>query len=173
MDRKISFFFNQLNQSIFKRFKIIVTRRKISRIMTKRNLSSTYTSPGLKFIMRRASSHVPYILNRYKWNYTYLLVDLLNHIIIGFRADIQKNAELVFDSFATVHAYLNQIQLFHTDSSGEFDNHIFNMVLNTCYISRSLSLKGCPYDNAVAEATFKIFKSKFVYSRNLGSLTKL
>uniref|UniRef100_UPI0013E8AAD7 IS3 family transposase n=1 Tax=Longirhabdus pacifica TaxID=2305227 RepID=UPI0013E8AAD7 len=30
------------------------------------------------------------------------------------------------------------------------------------HIKRSLSAKGCPYDNAVAEATYKIFKTEFV-----------
>ena len=45
--------------------------------------------------------------------------------------------------------------------------------MSTFQISRSLSLKGCPYDNAVAESTFKIFKSEFVYGRNFESLAKL
>jgi transposase InsO family protein len=34
-------------------------------------------------------------------------------------------------------------------------------------------MKGCPYDNAVAEATFKIFKTEFVYGRNFDSLAQL
>ena len=33
--------------------------------------------------------------------------------------------------------------------------------LETFTIQRSLSMKGCPYDNAVAEATFKVFKTEF------------
>jgi putative transposase len=34
-------------------------------------------------------------------------------------------------------------------------------------------MKGCPYDNAVAEATFKIFKIEFVYGRNFDSVCHL
>jgi len=34
-------------------------------------------------------------------------------------------------------------------------------------------MKGCPYDNAVAEATFKIFKTEFVYDRNFDNLVQL
>ena len=34
-------------------------------------------------------------------------------------------------------------------------------------------MKGCPYDNAVAEATFKIFKTEFVAGRNFDSLLHL
>ena len=33
---------------------------------------------------------------------------------------------------------------------------------NTFNIQRSLNKKGCPYDNAVAEATFKSIKTKFI-----------
>ncbi|WP_341284958.1 IS3 family transposase [Priestia megaterium] len=42
-------------------------------------------------------------------------------------------------------------------------------------IGQSLSMKGCPYDNAVAEATFKSIKTGFVKGRhftNLEGLTK-
>ena len=34
-------------------------------------------------------------------------------------------------------------------------------------------MKGCPYDNAVAEATFKIFKTEFVQGKNFESLCQL
>lgn len=34
-------------------------------------------------------------------------------------------------------------------------------------------MKGCPYDNAVAEATFKIIKTEFVKGRSFDSLEDL
>ncbi len=40
-------------------------------------------------------------------------------------------------------------------------------------ITRSLSHKGCPYNNAVAEATYKIFKTEFVMNRSFESLNQL
>ena len=39
--------------------------------------------------------------------------------------------------------------------------------------SSSLSQKGCPYDNAVAEATFKIIKIEFVWNETFSSLEEL
>lgn len=33
--------------------------------------------------------------------------------------------------------------------------------------------KGCPYDNAVAEATYKIFKTEFAYNRRFESFEEL
>ena len=34
-------------------------------------------------------------------------------------------------------------------------------------------MKGCPYDNAVAEATFKVVKTEFVYNERFESLEEL
>lgn len=174
---------------------IILSRRKISRIMKSRNLYSAYSVSKFKVHKGKTNeSEVPNKLNRqfnehpeyaavvsdltyvrvnYKWNYICLLVDLFNREVIGYSAGVHKNAELVFDAFATVHTDLNRIQVFHTDRGSEFKNQIIDEVLSTFHISRSLSLKGCPYDNAVAESTFKIFKSEFVYGRNFESLAKL
>ena len=40
-------------------------------------------------------------------------------------------------------------------------------------IKRSFSAKGCPYDNAVAEATYKSFKIEFVYQMTFLSFEQL
>ena len=46
-------------------------------------------------------------------------------------------------------------------------------LLKTFGIGRSLSMKGCPYDNAVAEATYKIIKTEFVNQTTFQSLRHL
>ena len=50
---------------------------------------------------------------------------------------------------------------------------VINEVLDTFHIQRSLSLTDCPYDNAVAESTFRLFKTEFVQGRNFESLERL
>ena len=40
-------------------------------------------------------------------------------------------------------------------------------------MQRSLSMKGCPYDNAVAEDTFKVMKTEFIYQKQFKSLDHL
>lgn len=40
-------------------------------------------------------------------------------------------------------------------------------------IQRSLSAKGCPYDNAVAESTYKTLKVEFVYHTKFNSQQQL
>ena len=43
------------------------------------------------------------------------------------------------------------------------DKFILEDLLDTVEINRLLSRKGCPYDNAVIDVTFKSFKKEFVY----------
>lgn len=56
------------------------------------------------------------------------------------------------------------MQLFHTDRGNEFKNRLIDEVMDTFEIKRSLSMKGCPYDNVVAEETFKFVKTEFIKS---------
>lgn len=61
---------------------------------------------------------------------------------------------------------LSNINIFHTDRGNEFKNKIIDEVLETFNIQRSLSKKVCPYDNEVAEATYKIIKTEFANTTN-------
>lgn len=46
-------------------------------------------------------------------------------------------------------------------------------LLETFEIGRSLSMQGCPYDNAVSEATYKIMKTEFLNQMNFQNLPHL
>ena len=114
-----------------------------------------------------------YVKVKNRWHYICVLVDLFNREIIGSSAGPAKDAALVAQAFATVQGDLRKIQLFHTDRGSEFKNKLIDDTLAVFKISRSLSMKGCPYDNAVAEATFKIMKTEFINQMNFQSLQHL
>ncbi len=84
-----------------------------------------------------------------------------------------EDAELVVRAFASVQGDLRQIQLSHTDHGSEFKNKLIDETLTAFQIGRSLSMKGCPYDNAVAEVTFIIMKTEFINQMNFHSLQHL
>lgn len=63
--------------------------------------------------------------------------------------------------------------MFHTDRGNEFKNKAIDETLETFHINRSLSMKGYPYDNIVAEATFKIIKTEFVKNEKFDDLEEL
>ncbi|BAH41695.1 hypothetical protein BBR47_07180 [Brevibacillus brevis NBRC 100599] len=102
-----------------------------------------------------------------------MLVNLFNREIIGHSAGRNMDAALISRTFAAVQGNLRQIEWFHTDRGSEFKNQKMDELLETFEIGRLLSMKGCPYDNAVAEATYKVMKTEFVNQMNFQSLRHL
>ena len=172
-----------------------VSRRRIGRIMKQEGLVSNYTTAQFKPQKDTCSeSKTENVLNRQfqnreyrdvvisdltyvrvgtRWNYICVLVDLFNREIIGYSAGEHKTAELVKAAFQSVEGSLEEIRLFHTDRGNEFKNQTVEELLEVFDIERSLSHKGCPYDNAVAEATFKIIKTEFVWNETFADLKEL
>src|SRR5690625_5067835 len=107
-------------------------------------------------------SDLTYVLVLHSWYYICILVDLFNREIIGYSTGPRKDAELVQRAFASVSYNLNRLELFHTDRGNEFKNQLIDDALDAFGIERSLSEKGSPYDNAVAEAMFKTIKTEFI-----------
>lgn len=174
---------------------INVSRHKIGEIMNKYGLVSTYTVKQFKVHKSKCNNdNVENVVNRQfqnresldvlvsdltyvnvagKWNYICVLIDLHNREIIGYSAGKHKTAELVYEAFLKTNCNLSKVSIFHTDRGNEFKNKLIDEVLETFGIQRSLSKKGCPYDNAVAEATYKIIKTEFAYNRIFSSFEEL
>ena len=173
----------------------IASRRRIGCIMIKYDLVSAYTKKKYrrektgcneelkenivdrKFEGRKqleiVVSDLTYVQVGSKWNYVCNILDLFNREIIGTAVGLNKNAELVMTAFATIKNPLKKIQIFHTDRGNEFKNESIDKLLRTFEIARSLSKKGSPYDNAVAEATFKIIKTEFIYQQKFETVEEL
>ena len=174
---------------------LIVSRRRIGRIMKRRGMVSAYTrkkyrvhasnvnvAPAANLLDRKFGDRLPgacvvsdltYVRVGAQWAYICILLDLGAREIIGYSAGAHKTAELIHDAFASVKGNLFEIQIFHTDRGSEFDNILIDEFLESFQIRRSLSMKGCPYDNAVAESTFKMIKAEFVAGRRFDSLEQL
>ena len=87
---------------------------------------------------------------------------LLTFLIVkwdGIQCRSKQRSSVSHESFSQFPANLQEVSIFHTDRGKEFDNQIIDEALAAFQIERSLSTKGCPYDNAVAESTFKSFKT--------------
>jgi len=172
-----------------------VSRRRIGRIMKQEGLVSNYTVAQFKphldkcneskvanLVQRKFNnqkhlnvvvSDLTYVRVGSSWNYICVLIDLFNREIIGYSAGRNKDAALVARAFASIKTNLRNINIFHTDRGNEFKNQIIDQTLETFSIDRSLSMKGCPYDNAVAEATFKIIKTEFINTQVFDNLNDL
>lgn len=166
---------------------IILSRRKIRQIMIRNALVSTYTvlqykpakstsnEQKIDNILSRdfdekdmhevVVSDLTYVNVAGMWHYICILIDLFNREIIGHSCGAHKDANLVKQAFYKANIPLSRIKIFHTDRGKEFDNQMIEEILETFEITRSLSRPGNPYDNAVAESTYKTFKTEFCRKR--------
>ena len=102
-----------------------------------------------------------------------LLAGLANRGIVGHSAGRTRDASLVLGAFATLDFPLTDVQVFHTDRGGEFDNTRIDDLLDVFDIKRSLSRKGNPYDNAVVESTNRLLKKELVYRNHYATVGQL
>ena len=68
---------------------------------------------------------------------------------------------------------LTEVEMFHTDRGGGFDNAKIDELLDVFDIGGSLSRKGDPYDNAVVESTNRLLKKELIYRNHYTSLEQL
>lgn len=169
-----------------------VSRYKVSKIMTELSLFSKYHKPRRRKCGKSKSNEVfQNILNRdfnnwkpfeaivsdttyisinSRWYYLCIMIDLCSRMIVGSSIGCDKNAELVEKAFVSMPIDLRSIKLFHSDPGTEYINETISYLLDILGIQRSVSRTGTPYDNAVAEATFKIIKTELINNVKFKSL---
>ena len=177
---------------------VVMSRRKISRLMKELGLVSAYgipkyTKPGTKsagtnkadvsnLLGRNFSgwskkevivSDLTYVKVDGKWHYICVLIDLFNREIIGWSVGEKKTADLVLLAFAMARINFERVMIFHTDRGMEFCAAKIDEFLDRHGIIRSLSRPGTPIDNAVAESFYKTVKKEFVRNREFPSLENL
>jgi transposase InsO family protein len=106
------------------------------------------------------------------WRYLCLLLDLCGRKILGSAVGNRKDAKLVETAFYSVQTDLRNINIFHTDRGSEFKNQVIEQLLSAFGIERSLSAKGTPVDNAVAEAMYSIIKTEFTFGMEFADIAE-
>jgi len=179
---------------VLKRRNIVASRRKIGKIMKKYNLVSNYSLRRAKKnkstvnndatanIVNRefdgrakyevVVSDLTYVKIGHSWHYICLLLDLCGRKILGSAVGHKKDAKLVETAFYSVQTDLRNIHIFHTDRGSEFKNIVIEQILEAFGIERSLSAKGTPHDNAVAESMYNIVKTEFVFGNQFVDLAE-
>ena len=174
---------------------VTASRRRIGNIMHEQGMTSAYVRRRFKPHRTRADeARLANLLDREfdgyeprthlagdltcvrvggKWAYVCLLIDLANRSIAGHSADTSRTADLVMAAFATLDFPLTEVEVFHTDRGGGFDNAKIDELLDVFDIRRSLSRKGNPYDNAVVESTNRLLKKGLIYRNHYTSLEQL
>ena len=182
-DSKKTYGTRNIKLDLYDIYGLIVSRRRISRVMKRLGIKSVYTTKSFKPMVTSVNnaensnylrqdfavglphltivSDLTYVKVNNTWNYICLMIDLYNGEIVGHSCRKHKDSTIVKQAFSRISFPLYDIEIFHTDRGSEFKNAAIDETLRTFQIQHSLSRKGCPHDNAVAEATMKIIKTEF------------
>ena len=121
----------------------------------------------------RPAGDLTYVRVGSGWTYVCPLAGLADRGIVGHSAGRTRDAGLVLGAFATLDFPLTDVQVFHTDRGGGFDDTGIDEPLDVFGIKRSLSHKGNPYDNAVVESTNRLLKKELVYRNSYATIEQL
>lgn len=113
-------------------------------------------------------SDITYIPAENRWYYMCVIMDLFARKIIAYEIRANMKKELVIDTFNKAYEKRGCPRgvIFHMDRGSQYISKDFRKRLDECNFVASYSRKGCPYDNACAEAFIRYMKTEEVYRRN-------
>ncbi len=108
-----------------------------------------------------------YVRTKQGWLYHAIVMDLYSRKIIGWSFNRSRNAELTKSALAMA---LNRRQpkkgcVFHSDQGIEYAAHDYRKALEHAGLTRSMSRKGTPQDNAKVESFFHSMKGEVIHRR--------
>ena len=171
----------------------ICSRRRINRLMREMGIKATttglyawrpgqhefYSSTGNK--LKHAGEPVQtgthwagdftYIKTQSGWLYHAIIIDLFSRKVVGWSFSRAHNAELT-KSAMRMALLRNRPQpecIFHSDQGIEYAAHEYRDMLREAGITRSMSRKGTPLDNAFAESYFHSMKAELIHQHRFSN----
>ena len=111
---------------------------------------------------------ITYIPTDEGWLYLATVIDLYNRGVVGWSMSERINKRLVIDAqkMALRARRPSPGLIMHTDRGSQYASHKFRRLLRANRMLSSMSRKGDPWDNAVAESFFKSLKNERTYWRH-------
>jgi len=141
----------------------------------KRTTNSNHKNPiapnllGRKFRATKPNmvwvSDITYIPTGQGWLYLAIVKDLCTKKIVGWATSERIDTQLALDALRMAHRRQRPKPglIFHSDRGVQYASKAFRMALNGLGMRQSMSRKGDPYDNAVAENFFSCLKCECVH----------
>jgi putative transposase len=151
-------------QSIIRKKWIITTdsKHKYPVVENKLNRDFTVTRTGQVWV-----SDITYIKTSQGWLYLTVIIDLYDRKVIGWA--FSRSLKAVYTiipawRMAIRNRPITQVLIFHSDRGIQYAcNELKNILSSNKLVERSMSRKGDPWDNAVAESFFKTLKVEHIY----------
>ena len=107
---------------------------------------------------------ITYIRAGFKWTYLAVVIDLYNREPVGWAYGLHPNAELACKALkmAINRECPSKGLIHHSDRGCQYTSTDYRALMDKYYMVGSMSRKGNPYDNAVAETFFRALKTEWV-----------
>lgn len=115
---------------------------------------------------------ITYIPTQSGFLYLAVVIDVFSRKVVGWSMSPRMLENLVIDALEQAVGRENPPKdklVFHSDQGTQYTSRAFQNSLKSHGIEQSVSRRGNPYDNAVAESFFKTLKRELVKGRNYGS----
>ena len=112
---------------------------------------------------------ISYIKTKQGVLYLSVIRDLFDNSIVAYKTGTEQNINLVLSTIREAkkkEKVTAELQL-HSDQGFQYTSHQYFKLTKSYNITPSMSRKGNPYDNALAENFFSILKTECIYQVNL------
>ena len=110
---------------------------------------------------------ISYIHTKQGFLYLSMIRDLYDNTIVAYKTGTEQTVNLVLD---TIHLAMKQVKKkaaaelqLHSDQGFQYTSQAYFKLTKQYGITPSMSRKGNPYDNAMAENFFSILKTECIY----------
>ena len=111
------------------------------------------------------STDISYIHTKQGVLYLSIIRDLYDNSIVAYKTGTQQTINLVLDTIKAAkkkEKVTAELQL-HSDQGFQYTSHGYFKLIQSYNITPSMSSRGNPYDNAMAENFFSILKTECIY----------
>ena len=114
---------------------------------------------------------ISYIKTKQGTLYLSIIRDLFDNSIVAYKTGTEQNINLVLQTIREAkkrEKVTAELQL-HSDQGFQYTSHGYFKLTQSYNITPSMSRRGNPYDNAMAENFFSILKTECIYRTKLGT----
>jgi putative transposase len=117
---------------------------------------------------------ITYVPTRAGWLYLAVLIDLYSRLVMGWAMDSRVTQALTLEALemAVEHRRPGPGLLHHSDQGSQYTARQYRKRLEALGITASMSRKGNPRDNAVAESFFSSLKNELTHHRSFINQTQ-
>ena len=109
-----------------------------------------------------------------QWFFLCVIIDLFSRKVVSYKLSAKHDTHLICDTFhLAVKERKPKSLMFHSDRGCQYTSLPFRQLLDKHNFTQSLSKKGHPYDNAVAESFFKYLKQECTHRISYRSFNDL